>query len=72
MAAKTTMIFRSFTMDYTSQIEHAQREDGQWFSRSQYRDPRYGYKWTPWRTAGFLPERASPDGERNVRLPKAA
>ena len=67
-----TKVFRSYSMDYSSQIEHAQRADGQWFTRSQYRDPRYGYKWTAWRETTFLPERASPDGERRLRLPKAA
>jgi hypothetical protein len=64
-----TTVFESFTMDYTSSIEHAQRADGQWFTRSQYRDPRYGYKWTAWRKTTFLPERARPNGKRNVRLP---
>lgn len=65
-----TMVYRSFSMDFTSQREHAQRPDGQWFSRYQYRDPRYGYKWSKWQATTFLPERASPAGERNIRLPK--
>lgn len=65
-----TTIYRSFTMDYSSEIEHAQRADGQWFRRSQYRDPRYGYKWTRWSATSFLPERAYPKGQRKIRLPK--
>lgn len=65
-----TMIFETYSMDYTSRREHAQRADGVWFSRSQYRDPRYGYKWSRWERTGFLPERATRMGERKIRLPK--
>lgn len=64
-------IYRSFSMDYTSEREYAQRPDGKWFTRYQYRDPRYGYKWSKWQTTGFLPERASPKGDYKIRLPKA-
>jgi len=30
----------------------AVREDGAVFERGQYRDPRYGYKWSQWRFSG--------------------
>lgn len=63
-------IYLTFSMDYTSESEYAQRSDGQWFSRYQYRDSRYGYKWSAWRATSLLPERASKKGERKVRLPK--
>lgn len=65
-----TKIFRTFSMDFTSESEYAQRNDGQWFKRYQYRDPRYGYKWSRWEHTSFLPERASLKGEKAVRLPK--
>lgn len=42
-------IHESFSADYTAITQWAQRADGQWFTRSQYRDPRYGYKWGRWR-----------------------
>ena len=70
METEMTMIYQSFSMDFTSTIEHAKRDDGQWFTRSQYRDPRYGYKWSAWRKTTFLPERARPHAERKIRLPK--
>ena len=63
-------IYRTFSMDYTSESEHAQRADGQWFKRYQYRDPRYGYKWSAWQKSPFLPERASVKGDRKIRLPR--
>ncbi len=64
------IIYRDFSMDYTSEREYAQRPDGQWFKRYQYRDPRYGYKWSKWQATTFLPERATKNGERKIRLPK--
>lgn len=64
-------VYRDFSMDFTSEREYAQRADGTWFSRYQYRDPRYGYKWSAWRKAGLLPERATLKGERRVRLPRS-
>jgi hypothetical protein len=65
-----TTIYRTFSMDYTSESEYAQRADGQWYSRYQYRDPRYGYKWSAWRKASFLPERATRKDDKRVRLPR--
>jgi hypothetical protein len=62
-------ILSSYTMDYTSQIEHAMRADGVWFTRSQYRCPRYGYKWTAWRIASAPSGYTSQTG-RSARLPK--
>jgi hypothetical protein len=38
-----------FSVDYTSKKQAAQRSDGVWFTRSQYRDMRYGYRWTAWK-----------------------
>lgn len=65
-----TKIYRAFSMDFTSEREYAQRGDGKWFSRYQYRDQRYGYKWSKWQATSFLPERASLKGEYRIRLPK--
>lgn len=56
-------------MDFTMQIEHAQRGDGQWFRRCQYRDTRYGYKWSAWTPVASGPEMGSSTG-RQARLPK--
>jgi len=64
-------ILRSYSMDFTMQIEHAQRADGQWFSRVQYRDTRYGYKWSAWKPVGSGPEHGSETG-RVARLPRVA
>lgn len=65
-----TMVYGDYSMDYTSQREYAQRHDGQWFRRYQYRDPRYGYKWSRWQSASGLPSNATRKEERRVRLPK--
>ncbi len=64
-----TEVFETYTMDYTGRIQHAQNKDGKWFRRSQYRDPRYGYKWSKWQNeASFTPDRT---GEMHkVRLPR--
>lgn len=64
------MILRSYSMDFTMQIEHAQRADGQWFRRCQYRDTRYGYKWSPWKETGSGPYGQSSETGRIARLPK--
>jgi hypothetical protein len=47
--AKAVETFTGYTMDYTSQIQYAKSESGKVFQRMQYRDLRYGYKWSPWR-----------------------
>lgn len=67
-----TKVYESYSMDYTSRIEHAQRVDGIWFKRSQYRDPRYGYKWTSWRKTSVGPhsDLVEQGYDRKVRLPK--
>ena len=68
--AKAVQTFTGYTMDYTSQIQYAVSESGKVFTRGQYRDPRYGYKWAPWReTAPVAVEGKSPQGPRNWRLP---
>lgn len=36
----------------TERRQVAVREDGALFSRGQYRDPRYGYKWSKWTATG--------------------
>ena len=64
-----TMIVETFSMDYTSAIHFAQRPDGQWFTRSQYRDARYGYKWTAWRPVPYGPDKGRATGQV-ARLPK--
>lgn len=68
-----TETFTTYTMDYTGQVEHAMRGDGRWFSRCQYRDPRYGYKWGAWRPSS-APDRCVPGTGRmrRIRLPKDA
>ena len=68
--AKTVQSFTGYTMDYTSQIQFAVSETGKVFSRMQYRDPRYGYKWRPWReTVPSAVEGKVQEGPRNWRLP---
>lgn len=68
--AKAVQTFTGYTMDYTSQIQYAVSETGKVFTRSQYRDPRYGYKWAAWReTVKAAIESPSPQGPRNWRLP---
>jgi hypothetical protein len=62
-------ILRSCSMDFTMQIEHAMRADGVWFSRCQYRDARYGYKWSAWRQTSAPTSFTSETG-RKARLPK--
>ena len=63
-------ILRSYSMDFTTQIEHAQRTaDGAWFRR--YRDARYGYKWSRWtRTTAPEPERFLSETGKSARLPR--
>lgn len=64
-------IFESHTMDFTARVQHAQRADGQWFSRVQSRHPRFGYQWTAWRPSAAAPAHASL-GLGRARLPKSA
>ncbi len=63
------VIHESHTMDYTARVEHAMNAAGQWFKRIQYRDQRYGYKWTAWSLSSGLPETAFSTG-RKARLPR--
>jgi hypothetical protein len=69
-----TKILTSYTGDYTGRIEHAQRTDGQWFTRSQYQDPCYGYKWSAWKETAAPYSSSGRFGETmaRIRLPKAA
>lgn len=64
-----TEVFEICSMDFTSRCQYAQNKNGKWFRRTQYRDPRYGYKWSRWQASHFNPEgrRGEP---RKVRLPK--
>lgn len=68
----TNQILRSYSMDFTMQIEHAQRADGTWFRRCQYRDARYGYKWSPWRAVPNSPTGHVSETGRSARLPRVA
>jgi hypothetical protein len=65
------LIHESFSADYTVINQWAKRADGQWFTRSQYKDPRYGYKWGRWRetTERSLPLRLTPT-RVTARLPR--
>lgn len=46
------------------------RPEGTVYTRSQYRDARYGYKWTSWRpTSAAAVAEMLPKGPRNWRLP---
>jgi hypothetical protein len=67
----TAKIFEGYSMDYTARFHFAQRADGQWFKRSQVKDPHFGYKWSKWReiAEAGVPERKSETG-RTARLPK--
>jgi len=66
-------VLTSYTGDYTGRIEHAQRADGQWFKRSRYQDPRYGYKWQSWSEVAAPYSASGNFGETmaRIRLPKA-
>lgn len=45
----TAIAYRTgYTMDFASQLEFAQRDDGVWFMRSQEKTPR-GYRWDAWK-----------------------
>lgn len=68
-APVTNQILRSFTADYSSEVHHALRADGQWFTRMQVKDVRYGYKLTAWRPTSIAPDHSAPTG-RTARLPK--
>lgn len=68
--AKAVQTYTGYTMDFTSQIQFAETADGRVFKRSQFRDPRYGYKWAAWReTVKAAVEGKNPQGPRNWRLP---
>lgn len=68
--AKAIETFTGYTMDYTGQIQWAKSESGKVFTRGQYRDPRYGYKWNAWReTSPVAIEGKRNEGTRNWRLP---
>ena len=42
-----TRLFSSYSMDFTFEIHHAQREDGMWFSRRNEKTA-FGYQWSKW------------------------
>lgn len=65
-----TKVYTTYSMDYSSQRHHAQNKDGVWFTRSQYRDPRFGYKWTPWKKTNVAPRDMYSSQLMRVRLPK--
>jgi hypothetical protein len=47
-----------YTMDFTSQIEYAQRTDGIWFMRAQERGMK-GYRWGAWKECALPGDRAT-------------
>ena len=49
-----TEVFESIGSSVRSEIARRIGED-RWFKRSQYRDARFGYKWTPWTTTAIRP-----------------
>jgi hypothetical protein len=63
-------IHRAFTADFTSEIHYARDKQGRVWRRAQFRDPRYGYKWSNWK---FTKREAIPPGatptDRRARLP---
>lgn len=68
--AKAVNSYRKFTMDFTSEIQYALSESGKVFRRSQYRDPRYGYKWGKWTEASAMSiEGLTALGPKKWRLP---
>ena len=70
---KQILVKEGHSMDFTTRIQYA--TDGvRYFSRMQYRDPRYGYKWSAWSPCSELSFKDAPgQGEaRNYRLPKVA
>ena len=61
-------IITSYSADYTTKVQHAQREaDGQWFRRRQERGLG-GYRWTAWTATPCGPDHARPSG-LTARLP---
>lgn len=73
MPMYANQIYTSYTADYTARVEFAINKQGQLFTRTQYRDARFGYKWQPWRPvpAAALPSHVSPS-PRKCRLPLTA
>jgi len=69
---KLYKVYETYTADYTGITEWAQRDDGRWFYRQRYRDPRYGWKWTRWTGTDIPPRDPTFKREMAVRLPKAA
>lgn len=67
--AYTYGVYESHSMDFTSKVEHAQRADGQWFTRWMSRG-RYGYAWGAWRKTTSRPDGAFINLKSRVRLPK--
>lgn len=54
-------VYRTFSMDFTFEIQHAKRADGIWFSRRHEKTAR-GYTWSAWRKA------TAPDMESATRI----
>lgn len=64
-------IYRTFTADYTTEIEWAHDKEGRWYKRFNERHPRYGYRLTKWQPAGSPPRLISnhPATKKKARLP---
>lgn len=52
---KQQKVVTVFSMDFTSETQWAKRQDGQWFKRDKYKDPRYGYRWLAWTKSATEP-----------------
>ncbi len=62
-------IYASYTMDFTAQVHHAMRADGQWFVRCQDRTS-WGYRWSAWRKTSPQSPNVYQGTGRKARLPK--
>lgn len=68
--AKAIETYETYTADYTSQVHYARSASGAVFTRMQYRDTCYGYKWTAWReTVAEALEGLRNLGPKGWRLP---
>lgn len=68
MSTKSPQVYRTFSMDFTFEIHHAQRGDGQWFTRTHEKTSR-GWQWGAWRKSSAPGmDRATPVADV-VRLP---
>jgi hypothetical protein len=67
--AMNSKIYSSFSMDFTFEIHHARRADGQWFSRHHEKAGGYGWRWTAWRKSSEPDFTRSRLTQNTARLP---